>query len=278
VSTPVQDHTKPKTTETITKTVKPVEKPETVKSIAKPVPAQKETSEKYQAKPEVKKNKEPESFKNIEMEKKTPVASSVSSKKQTTTLAAIPLVNPPKETVIVKKDLPGEDQIVPKEKEKAQPAHPVPHENKAVNRVDKKNVTLSASASKSKTAGKVSFTHYNLHDRLKAFLNEYCRIYEQKDIDKFSAFFAADAVEKGRPFRFWLSKYRQNFDRIDSIEYDIELERYATQNELGLVKINGIFHVRAKLGGSKEWRKSSGEISMVLEADGNSFKVKQLDY
>ena len=233
-----------KTPETIkTKAVMPVEKPETVKSITKPVQAQKKTSERYQAKPEVKKNKEPES---------------------------------PKKTVISKKDLPGEDKIV--SKEKAQPALPVPDEKKDVNRVDEKVVSLSVPASKSETAGKASFAHYNLNARLKAFLNEYCRIYEQKDLDKFSTFFALDAVEKGKPFTFWLSKYRQNFNRIDSLEYDIELERYATQEEAGLVKIDGTFYVRAKLGGSKEWRKNSGQISMLLEADGNSFKVKQLDY
>ena len=67
-------------------------------------------------------------------------------------------------------------------------------------------------------------------------------------------------------------------DKKELASYDIELERYATQEETGLVKVNGIFHVRAKLGGSKEWRKASGQISMVLEADGDSIKVKQLDY
>ncbi|MBU1162453.1 MAG: hypothetical protein KKF96_07840, partial [Proteobacteria bacterium] len=267
-----------KTPETIkTMAVKPVEKPETVKSITKPVQAQKKTSERYQAKPEVKQKKEPESPKDTEMEKGPPVASSVSSEKQATTLAAIPLVTPPKKTVISKADLPGEDKIVSKEKE-AQPALPVPDEKKAVNRVDEKVVSLSALARKSETAGKTGFAHYNLHARLEAFLNEYCRTYEQKDLDKFSAFFALNAVEKGKPFTFWLSKYRQNFNRIDSIEYDIELERYATQEETGLVKIDGLFHVRAKLVGSKEWRKNSGQISMLLEADGNSFRVRQLDY
>jgi hypothetical protein len=204
-----------KTPETIkTKAVKPVEKPETAKSITKPVQAQKRPSERYQAKP----------------------------------------------------------------KEKAQPALPVPDEKKAVNRVDEKVVSLSVPVSKSETAGKASVVHHDLHTRLKVFLNEYCKIYEQKDLDKFSTFFALNAVEKGKPFRFWLSKYRQNFNRIDSIEYDIELERFATQEETGLVKIDGMFHVRAKLVGSKKWRKNSGQISMVLEADGNSFKVRELNY
>jgi hypothetical protein len=274
---PIQVNAKAKAPETITtKAIKPVEKPETVKSATKPVQAQKKTSERYQAKPEVKKEKEPEFPKKTKTEKRLAVASPVSSEKQATTLAAIPLVNPPKETVVSKRNLSGEAKIV--SKEKARSALPVPDENKAVNRVDEKVVSLSVPASQSETTGKADFARYNLHARLEAFLNEYCRTYEQKDLDKFSTFFALNAVEKGKPFRFWLSKYRQNFNRIDSMEYNIELERYATQEESGLVKVDGIFHVRAKLGGSKDWRKSSGQISMVLEADGNSFKVRQLDY
>ena len=276
-SKPVQVPAELKTPETIkTKDVKPVEKPETVKSITKPVETQKKTSERYQAGTEVKQNKEPESPKNTEIEKGSSVASSVSSEKQATTLAAIPLVTPPQKTNISKTDLPGEDKIV--SKKKVQPAIPVPNEKKAGNRADENVVSLSVPAGQSETKGKAGFVHYNLHARLKAFLNEYCRTYEQKDLDKFSTFFALDAIEKGKPFRFWLSKYRQNFNRIESMEYDVELERYATHEETGLIKIDGLFHIRAKLGGSKEWRKSSGQISMVLEADGDSFKVRQLDY
>ena len=274
---PVQVIAKAKAPETITTTaVEPVEKPEAGKSITKPVQAKEKTSEKYQDNPEGRQKKEAESSKNTEMEKGPTVASSVASGKKATALAAIPLVNPSKETVISKKDLPGEVKIV--SKEKAQPIPSVPDENKDVNRVEEKVASLSAPVSKSKTAGKAGFVRFNLSARLEAFLKEYCRTYEQKDLDKFSTFFALNAVEKGKPFGFWRSKYRQNFDRIDTMEYNIELERYATQEETGLIKVNGIFHVRAKLGGSKEWRKTSGQISMVLEASGDSFKVKQLDY
>jgi hypothetical protein len=276
-SKPVSVQSKPKTPETKkTGTVIPVEKPETGKSITKPDQIQEKTSERYQAGSEIQTKKEPESPKNTEVEKGAPVASAVFPEKQATTLAAIPLVNPPKETVISKKDLPGEDNIVSREKAQLTPS--VSDEKKAVNRVEEKVVSLSVPARKSETVGRAGFADYNLHVRLKAFLNDYCRTYEQKDLNKFSTFFALNAVEKGKPFRFWLSKYRQNFNRIDSMEYNIELERYATQEETGLFKIDGLFHVRAKLGGSKEWLKNSGQISMILQADGNSFKVVQLDY
>jgi hypothetical protein len=137
---------------------------------------------------------------------------------------------------------------------------------------------LSLSASKSVTASKDNFAHNDLQIRLEEFLNEYCRSYEQKDLDKFSALFTLNAVEKGKPFRFWHSEYRQTFNRIDSIEYDIKLQRYATQEETGLVKMEGIFYVRTQLVDSKKWRKKSGQIFMVLKPDGNSFKIIQLDY
>lgn len=137
---------------------------------------------------------------------------------------------------------------------------------------------LSLSASKFVTAGKDNFAHINLQTRLEEFLNEYCRSYEQKDLDKFSTLFTLNAVEKERPFRFWHSEYRQTFNSIDSIEYDIKLKRYATQEETGLVKIEGIFYVRTQWVDSKKWRKKSGQIFMVLKPDGNSFKIVQLDY
>ena len=60
--------------------------------------------------------------------------------------------------------------------------------------------------------------------------------------------------------------------------YNIELERYATQDETGEVRIEGTFQVRAKLSGSEKWRKSSGRITMVLEPYKDSFRVKELNY
>jgi hypothetical protein len=94
----------------------------------------------------------------------------------------------------------------------------------------------------------------------------------------FAGFFAPDAVEQGRPFKSWASQYRQNFNRIDSMIYNIELERYSTHDETEEVRIEGTFQVRAKLSGSEKWRKSSGRITMVLEPYKDSFRVKELNY
>ncbi len=62
------------------------------------------------------------------------------------------------------------------------------------------------------------------------------------------------------------------------MNYRIELKRYAIQEGAGVIRIEGIFHVKARLDGSKKWRKSSGPISMEVLAHGNSFKVRWLDY
>ena len=139
-------------------------------------------------------------------------------------------------------------------------------------------VLLSLPAGRSETAGKDNFAHIDLQTRLEKFLNEYCQSYEQKDLDKFSTFFTLNAIEKEKPFKFRHSEYRKTFNRIDSVEYDIKLKRYATQRKTGLVKIEGIFYFRTKFSGSKTWRNKSGQIFMVLEPDGNSFKVILLDY
>jgi type II secretory pathway predicted ATPase ExeA len=256
-SKPVPMYEKPKISGTVkTKTAEQVEKPEAKKSITTSNQTQKKTSEGYISKSEDKKKKEPD--------------------KPAATLTTIPLTNPPKETVGSKKILSGEGNTI--SGEKASSALSVSKEKKTGKRVDEKVASITMPAKKSETADRAGLNPFNLHARLKTFLNDYCRTYEQKDLDKFSTFFALNAVEKGKPFRSWLSKYRQNFNRIDSLEYNIELERYATQEETGLVKIDGLYHVRAKLSGSKEWRKSSGQISMVLEAEGGSFKVRELDY
>ena len=136
----------------------------------------------------------------------------------------------------------------------------------------------SGAAAEPENVAKQTLSQYNLQDRLKIFLRAYCRTYERKNLDMFGAFFAPDALEQGKPFKSWAPRYRQNFNRIDSMTYNIEMDRYATQDDTGEVRIEGNFQVRARLNGSGTWRKSSGRISMVLEPYKDSFRVKQLNY
>jgi len=222
------------------------------------------------------KPKTSDTLKNTKIEQDEPDASSIFSDEQAIILAAKPLVNPLKETAHPEKDLPEENKVVYKERTQLAPL--MTDDNKAATRADKKTVFLNAAADRSETTDSAGFDHSNLHARLKSFLNEYCRFYEQKDLNKLSSFFVLNAVENGKPFKFWLSKYRQNFNKVNSIEYDIEIEHYATQEQLGIIRIDGTFHVRFKMADSKEWRKNGGKITMVLEANENSFNIRQLEY
>jgi type II secretory pathway predicted ATPase ExeA len=252
--------------------LKPVEKSETAESTTGSV------RERNNA-------KEPETLIREAPKKDLEVASSVSSEKKTTALFEKFRESLSKKTVVSDAAKPVNPPTTVKEKP---PAAVSTSDRKklmsqnAANRSDQgageKIASLGIPANKSEKTGKTYLPYIPLTTRLESFLKKYCRTYEQKNIDKFSDFFTLNAVEKGKPFKSWLSTYRRNFKRIDSIEYNIDLNRYATQEDTGLVKIDGTFHIRARLEGSKEWLKSSGDISMILEADGNSFKVKQLDY
>ena len=64
----------------------------------------------------------------------------------------------------------------------AETVPPVAEKKKTAKIADEKVDSLRVSASKTQTKGKSNFTQFNLYDRLKIFLNEYCRTYEQKNL------------------------------------------------------------------------------------------------
>ncbi|MCK5194871.1 MAG: hypothetical protein KAQ71_13750, partial [Desulfobulbaceae bacterium] len=119
----------------------------------------------------------------------------------------------------------------------------------------------------------------NLPHRLKTFLANYCRAYEDMRLDKFTTFFTRNATEKGTLFRSLLPKYRRNFERIASMDYRIELQRYSVQENTRFIKIDGIYYAKARLASDKrKLLQSSGKISMELVQYGDSFQVRRLDY
>jgi len=262
-SKPAQTPEKPKTPELAKEAnAAPVKKPETVEPVTKSVQALKEPPEKYPAEPEFQKKKEPASPKSVSTEKKSPLPSPAPSKRR------------PEPPVVSKAEVPKVEENAARKK--AQPA--VPDKTGVAGRADGRVVSSIGTMGKPETKNNAASLKRDLQTRLKAFLTEYSRTYAKKDLDKLSTYFASNAVEKGQPFRSRIPQYRQNFDRIDEIEYAIGLDRYAVQEESGLVKIEGTFQVTARFAGSRELRKNTGQISMVLVSDGNSFKIIQLDY
>lgn len=113
--------------------------------------------------------------------------------------------------------------------------------------------------------------------RLRAFLAEYCQAYAAKDLESFAAFFLPEALENGEPFQGLLPRYRQNLARIESLDYRIDLARFAEGPENRGLSLEGTFRARCRLVGA-EVRESRGTIAMELVEAGEGFRVRRLDY
>ena len=113
--------------------------------------------------------------------------------------------------------------------------------------------------------------------RLRSFLFLYCRAYESKDLDKFSAFFAHDATENNRAFHEFLPRYRRNFERIKTFTYRIDLDSYTLDTDTGNIKVKGKYFIQYLLNNGI-WKENNGIISMEVIESGDSYLVKRLNY
>ena len=117
----------------------------------------------------------------------------------------------------------------------------------------------------------------NQAGRLRSFLFLYCRTYESKDLEKFSAFFAPDATENNRPFQEFLPRYRRNFERIKTFNYRIDLDSYTLDTNTDNIKVKGKYFIQYLLNDGT-WKENNGIISMELIKNGDSYLVKRLNY
>jgi len=112
---------------------------------------------------------------------------------------------------------------------------------------------------------------------LRSFLFLYCRAYESKDLDKFSAFFAPDATENNRAFHEFLPRYRRNFERIKTFTYRIDLDSYSLDTKTGNIIVKGKYFIQYLLNDGTR-KENNGIISMELIKSGDSYLVKRLNY
>ena len=120
-------------------------------------------------------------------------------------------------------------------------------------------------------------TDKELKAQLHNFLRDYCQTYAKKNLNKFKNFFTADAMEKGKSFSSLLPKYRKNFEKTDSISYQIDLLEHFQEVAAGIIDIHGKFYVKCHLNYAG-WKENSGWISMSLVKQDGSFRIKRLDY
>ena len=268
--------------------------PETTQPKAKPVKVQKKRLDKDRAKPDFLKKKDLSPQKDRTIDKKAIKVKSAPSEKQVITVMAKssdsvqkPAVAAATEkdkqsvkTPVISESVPAGVAVPAKKPEENKVAVPAkePEENKVVVNVEQKAVPASRKGIKSERGTGDSFAHEDLQSHLDTFLTEYCRTYEKEQLDKFATFFEPDAVENGKSFTSRLAQYRRTFEKVDSMNYRIELTRYAVQEGTGVIRIEGIFHARAKFDGSGKWLEKSGPITMKLVSHGGSFRVRWLGY
>jgi hypothetical protein len=113
-------------------------------------------------------------------------------------------------------------------------------------------------------------------DRLKSFLFSYCQAYESKDLDKFATFFTPDATENNKDFHELLPTYRKNMEMIESFNYRVDIISYSLGTDTDNIRIKGKYFTRFLYKGIL--KENSGNISMDLVENSDSYLVKQLNY
>ena len=114
--------------------------------------------------------------------------------------------------------------------------------------------------------------------KLKDFLQFYCRAYENQDIDKFRKFFADDAMENGKLFKSLLPRYRDNFEKIDKINYQIDMANYLWDLDQNRVRLDGDFFLAWQKKDQHKLNIYRGKIRMKLIYNQDSFLIENLSY
>jgi general secretion pathway protein A len=114
-------------------------------------------------------------------------------------------------------------------------------------------------------------------ERLEKFLQVYCEAYSTKNLERFAALFAPNAVERDQPFVELLPVYRANFAKLDEVRYQIDMQSYAENADGSEIRIKGDFRMRYRLEG-RDWKAFGGDIEMDLVKISDDYRVKRLDY
>ena len=72
-------------------------------------------------------------------------------------------------------------------------------------------------------------------------------------------------------------RYRRNFERIESINYRIDLDSYSLAADSGNIEVKGKYFIQYHLP-EGIWKENNGIISMELIESGDSYLVKRLNY
>ncbi|MEJ5363565.1 MAG: DnaJ domain-containing protein [Desulfosoma sp.] len=135
----------------------------------------------------------------------------------------------------------------------------------------------SSSQRKSPSAGGAVATvsAASLEERIRGFIDRYCRTYAQKDLDGFLRLFSSDALENGTPVQSLRPTYEATFSRVTDLAYRIDVDRWVWSQ--GGVTVYGRFHIQVRFQ-DRHGAHSRGTVTLGLEPEGESFRVRSLQY
>ena len=90
-------------------------------------------------------------------------------------------------------------------------------------------------------------------------------------------FFAKDAVENDRSVKQLEATYRDNFERLDSLVYSIEVGDCRVEPKGEGIEVSGQYRLEWRFR-EEDWQGKKGPIVLGLIPVGGSFQVKRLVY
>ena len=111
--------------------------------------------------------------------------------------------------------------------------------------------------------------------RITGFLSDYTEAYVHRDLERFLAFFNKGAVENDQPLSELLGQYKDNFQHLEVLQFDIVPAKWVLEPDAVLV--SGTFFLSVRHPGQNPI-KSTGPIKLGLNSHGESFRISRVDY
>lgn len=107
-------------------------------------------------------------------------------------------------------------------------------------------------------------------------ISDYITAYKDRDIVKLQGLFSSNAKENGKAIQDVLNNYRDNFERLKILAYDIKFDRVNLKNNRA--DVYGDFEITFKTNSDNTNQKSSGNIYWNLFRDRDSWLIDEIKY
>ena len=107
-------------------------------------------------------------------------------------------------------------------------------------------------------------------------ISDYINAYKNRDMVRLQGLFSSGARENGKVIQDVFKKYRDNFERLNILAYDIKFDRVNLNNNRA--DVYGDFIITFRTNDNHESQRSSGNIYWNLFWDRGSWLIKEINY